>query len=88
MRKWSVVGVVYVLALILLWVYTGQVGMDPRTDVYQLGAVLFELLTLRRAYPGSGVTEILRRITVGSFPRPRSLERSIPFELEAIWSAT
>lgn len=30
MRKWSVVSIVYVLALILLWVYTGQVEMENR----------------------------------------------------------
>jgi len=30
MRKWSVVSAVYVLALILLWVYTGQVEMENR----------------------------------------------------------
>jgi hypothetical protein len=30
MRKWSVAGVVFVVALILLWVYTGQVGMENR----------------------------------------------------------
>jgi hypothetical protein len=30
MRRWGVAGVVYVVALILLWVYTGQVGMENR----------------------------------------------------------
>ena len=30
MRKWSVVSVVYVLALILLWLYSGQEGMQNR----------------------------------------------------------
>ena len=30
MRKWSVVSIVYVLALILLWGYTGRVGMENR----------------------------------------------------------
>ena len=30
MRKWSVISIVYVLALILLWVYTGQVEMENR----------------------------------------------------------
>ena len=34
MRKWSAVGVVYVLALILLWVYTGQAGMENRGYVF------------------------------------------------------
>lgn len=30
MRKWSVIGIAYVVALILLWVYTGTVGMENR----------------------------------------------------------
>jgi len=30
MRKWSVVTVLYVLALILLWVYTGRMEMENR----------------------------------------------------------
>ena len=30
MRKWSVIGIAYVLALIVLWVYTGQVEMENR----------------------------------------------------------
>ncbi len=34
MRKWSVIGVVYVVALILLWVYTGRVGMENRGFVF------------------------------------------------------
>jgi len=33
MRKWSVISAVYVLALILLWVYTGQVEMEHRSFV-------------------------------------------------------
>ena len=34
MRKWSVIGVVYVVALILLWVYTGQAGMENRGFIF------------------------------------------------------
>ena len=34
MRKWSVIGAVYVVALILLWVYTGQVGMENRGFIF------------------------------------------------------
>jgi len=63
---------------------SGQVGMDPRTDVYQLGAVLYEMLTCDRAFPGSSVTELLESISVGRFAEPRTIDSDIPFELEAI----
>jgi hypothetical protein len=33
MRKWSVISIVYVLALILLWIYTSQVEMENRVFV-------------------------------------------------------
>ncbi|MHC5210464.1 MAG: serine/threonine-protein kinase [Planctomycetota bacterium] len=62
----------------------GQVGNDPRTDIYQLGLVLYELLTLQRAYPDDSMTVLLERITRGDFKRPRALDPSIPVELEAI----
>ena len=59
-------------------------GMDPRTDVYQTGLLLYEMLTLRRAFPGTAAGDVLRRIRQGYLERPRRLERSIPRDLEAI----
>ena len=59
-------------------------GDDPRTDVYQLGLVLYEMLTLQPAYTGHGLSELLRNIVRGRFKRPRVVDRGIPFELEAI----
>lgn len=62
----------------------GAVGADPRTDVYQVGALLYELLTLERVYPGDAVTDLLLRIAEGDFPRPRALRRDVPWALEAV----
>jgi len=59
-------------------------GDDPRSDVYQLGVMLYELLTLQRAFDGRDLSEVLHHITRGEFARPRKLDRGIPFELEAI----
>jgi tRNA A-37 threonylcarbamoyl transferase component Bud32 len=59
-------------------------GMDPRTDVYQTGLILYELLTLKRAFPGTAAGDVLRRIRQGFFERPRKVEHSIPRDLEAI----
>jgi hypothetical protein len=60
------------------------VGTDPRTDVYQLGLVLYEMLTLRRAFPGNAIGDVLERIQHGRFPVPRKVHRLVPRELEAI----
>jgi serine/threonine protein kinase len=63
---------------------THQVGMDPRTDVYQLGLILYEMLTLRRAFPGAAIGEVLKHIEQGFFEAPRKLDPSVPRDLEAI----
>jgi eukaryotic-like serine/threonine-protein kinase len=58
--------------------------VDHRTDIYSLGATLFELLTLEPVFTGSDRQELLQQI-VSEEPRaPRSLCRAIPRELETI----
>lgn len=42
-----------------------QKSADVRTDVYALGLILFELVTLSPAFPGEKLTEMVRRIKRG-----------------------
>src|SRR5262249_9574814 len=55
-----------------------------RTDVYSLGATLYELLTLESAFGGSDRAELLRQIAFEEPRRPRSVRRGVPAELEVI----
>ena len=65
-------------------VRTLRIGSDVRTDVYQLGLILYELLTLQKAFSGTAYHEVQERIRNGIFARPRKLNPAAPRDLEAI----
>ncbi len=61
-----------------------RVGIDHRTDIYSLGATLYEMLTLEPVYAGRDRQEILRRIAFEEPRLPKRLDASIPVDLETI----
>jgi serine/threonine protein kinase len=66
----------------------GQMAaIDPRSDVYALGAILYEMLTLQPPInQAGGATHILARVIKGEIVPPEKLApgRHIPAELSAV----
>jgi serine/threonine protein kinase len=58
--------------------------LDHRTDVYALGATLYELLTLELVFDGADRHELLRQIAFDEPRPPRRLNKAVPAELETI----
>src|SRR5262249_29944106 len=62
----------------------GRGLLDHRTDIYSLGATLYELLTLHPVFPGQDRQDLLRRIAFQESPSPRRLNDAVPRDLETI----
>jgi serine/threonine protein kinase len=56
----------------------------PRTDIFALGAVLFELLTDEKAFPGRDQREVVQRILAGKIRVPSELRPEVPFALDEV----
>ncbi len=51
--------------------FTGK-GIDPRTDIFCLGAVLYNLTTARLPFEGESLDDIFKRLRKGRFVDPRT----------------
>ena len=58
--------------------------IDCRTDVYGLGAILYELLTGRAPFAGAEAAEVLRLVREAEPARPRQVWAAVPRALEAV----
>ncbi|MCO5170360.1 MAG: protein kinase [Planctomycetes bacterium] len=62
-------------------------AVDERSDVYALGAILFELLALRPPFVGATPINIIKQVLVDAPPDPRAVAprgRAVPRELAAV----
>jgi serine/threonine-protein kinase len=59
-------------------------ALDARTDIYGLGAILFEIITGRPPHSGQTMTDLLQKIVFQPPPLARTIEPSAPKALEAV----
>jgi serine/threonine-protein kinase len=58
--------------------------VDSRTDVYGLGAVLYEILTGQPPFTGATTNEVLKKVQGEEPARPRQIWAGVPPALEAV----
>jgi eukaryotic-like serine/threonine-protein kinase len=62
--------------------FSGDTG--PQDDIFALGAVAYEFLVYRRAFPGDTTPEVISKILGGPMPPPVSSLTGFPAELDDV----
>ncbi|MCA9127304.1 MAG: serine/threonine protein kinase [Planctomycetales bacterium] len=62
----------------------GRVQLDHRTDIYSLGATLYELLTHQPPFPGQTRDQVLSQILHKEPVSTRKINRKVPLDLDTI----
>jgi eukaryotic-like serine/threonine-protein kinase len=62
--------------------------LDPRTDIFSLGVVLYELFSGKRPFTGEGQLDVISSILKDEPPRLRQISESLPRQLDRIVNKT
>ena len=65
-------------------VAAGSLRVGASTDIFSLGATLYEMLTLRRAFDGDTLAQVMEKILLLDPPSPSSVRSKISKDLSAI----
>jgi WD40 repeat protein/serine/threonine protein kinase len=61
-----------------------RIGLDHRTDIFSLGVVLYELLTLVRPFEGDTTEQVAHRIMQVDPASPKDVHSKVPSDLSVI----